>query len=320
MAESAVENEKTLQPLVQLTEHNIALLFSNYLASIGIEAKVVTEKATEQFTDHDADKGAKQEEERAQQQKHFVVYCTVDKLEQAKAEFAEFIKQPHATKYQQAAWQHGDTVDVTGNDLTLLANFKENFLAHAGMITLSVFALCWFVFLASILGWAQPIFSAMQFYPQFSFDAFIDQPLRLLGPAFFHFSWLHIVFNTMWWWQLGGSVEKILGKGTLINLLMLSAIVSNVGQYLVSGANFGGLSGVVYALVGFVWWFGYLAPERGLSLSKPLVGFLLFWLFLGFADLLPVNVANTAHLLGLLSGCFLAVFTVKVLGKGEVSH
>jgi len=157
----------------------------------------------------------------------------------------------------------------------------------------------------------------MQFYPQFSLDAFLAQPLRLLGPAFFHFSWLHIVFNTMWWWQLGGSVEKSLGKGTLLNLVLLSAIVSNVGQYLVSGANFGGLSGVVYALVGFVWWFGYLAPTRGLSLSKPLVGFLLFWLVLGFVDLLPVNVANTAHLLGLLSGCFLALFTVKVLGKGD---
>ena len=119
----------------------------------------------------------------------------------------------------------------------------------------------------------------------------------------------------MWWWQLGGSIEKTLGKAALINILFISAIVSNVGQFLVSGANFGGLSGVVYALVGFVWWFGYLAPERGLSLSKPIVGFLLFWLVLGFVDLLPVNVANTAHLLGLVSGCLFALFTVKVNNK-----
>ena len=142
-------------------------------------------------------------------------------------------------------------------------------------------------------------------------DAFLSEPWRLLGPAFFHFSWLHIVFNTMWWWQLGGSIEETLGKGTLINLLLISAIVSNLGQFFVSGSNFGGLSGVVYALVGFVWWYGYLAPEKGLSLSKPLIGFLLFWLLLGFVDVLPVNVANTAHLLGLISGCLLAVFNVK---------
>lgn len=319
MTDYVTEDEKLLQPLVQLKAHNIALLFANYLVTIGIQAKVVTEQLAEQITEQISETDNLQDKN-AQQQKSFVVYCEAIQVEQAKAEFSEFIKQPFAPKYQQAAWQHGDTVDVSDNSLTLLANFKENFLAHAGVITLSVFSLCWVIFLASTLGWAQSIFNTIQFYPQFSVDAFLDNPLRLIGPAFFHFSWLHIVFNTMWWWQLGGSVEKILGKGSLINILLLSAIVSNVGQYLVSGSNFGGLSGVVYALVGFVWWFGYLAPKRGLSLSKPLVGFLLFWLVLGFADLLPVNVANTAHLLGLLSGCFLAVFTVKVLGKGDVSH
>ena len=304
MAENSATHEDTLQPLVKLEEHKIALLFANYLATIGIEAKVVESK----YVESDVVEGI-------EDKNNFIVYCSALKFEQAKSEFSDFIQHPYSAKYQQAAWQHGETVKVSANDSSLFRNFKESFLAHAGIVTLSVFSICWLVFLASMLGWAQPIFSAIQFYPQLSIDAFISQPLRILGPAFFHFSWLHIVFNTMWWWQLGGSVEKALGKGTLINLLLLSAIASNLGQYLVSGSNFGGLSGVVYALVGFVWWYGYLAPERGLSLSKPLVGFLLFWLVLGFVDLLPVNVANTAHLLGLLSGCFLAVFTVKVLGK-----
>ena len=205
--------------------------------------------------------------------------------------------------------------DFSFSETALWLIIKDSFFTHAGMVTLTVFAICWVIFIAANLGWAQAIFTCVKFYPQLSLEAFLDAPLRILGPAFFHFSILHIVFNTMWWWQLGGSIEKTLGKGTLINLLLLSAIASNLGQYLVSGSNFGGLSGVVYALVGFVWWYGYLAPEKGLSLSKPIVGFMLFWLILGFVDLLPVNVANTAHLLGLLSGCFLAVFTVKVLNK-----
>ena len=237
------------------------------------------------------------------------------KISQAKTEFDAFILQPHADKYQQAAWDRSEAVTLNSDDFSLFTNFKENFLAHAGIVTLVVFSLCWLVFLGSELGWAQQLFNTLQFYPQLSLDAFLAEPLRLIGPAFFHFSWLHIVFNTMWWWQLGGSIEKTLGKATLINILLISAIVSNLGQFLVSGSNFGGLSGVVYALVGFVLWFGYLAPERGLSLSKAIVVFLLFWLVLGFVDLLPVNVANTAHLLGLLSGCLLAVFTVKVIKK-----
>lgn len=280
--------QEDLQRLVQIEQHNIALLFANYLATLGIVAKVVSET----------------------KQSH-IVYCQGDKVDQAKVEFDIFIKAPFDQKYQQAAWQHGKTVAINSNDLTLLASFKENFLAHAGIVTLLVFALCWLVFIGSNLGWEQSIFSQLQFYPRLSIDTFLAEPWRLLGPAFFHFSWLHIVFNTMWWWQLGGSIEKALGKGTLINLLLISAIFSNLGQFFVSGANFGGLSGVVYALVGFVWWYGYLAPEKGLSLSKPIIGFLLFWLLLGFVEVLPVNMANTAHLLGLISGCLLAVFSVK---------
>ncbi len=294
MASGPLEERDTLVALVEIKDHNIALLFSNYLVSLGIQSAL--KKSPEQG---------------------YIILCSEHKRLQAKDEFDAFILQPHASKYQQAAWDRGETVSLNTGDLTLLSNFKDNFLAHAGRVTLSVFLFCWLIFIASQLGWAQQIFTRLQFYPQLSLDALIANPIRILGPAFFHFSWLHIVFNTMWWWQLGGSIEKTLGKGSLINLLLISAIVSNLGQYLVSGANFGGLSGVVYALVGFVWWYGYLAPEQGLSLSKPLVGFLLFWLVLGFADLLPVNVANTAHLLGLLSGCLLALFTVKVLGKSH---
>ena len=277
-----------LQLLVQLEQHNIALLFTNYLATLGIVAKVVSET-----------------------KETHMVYCQQEKMSQAKAEFDIFIKTPFDQKYQQAAWQHGETVTINSNDETLLANFKESFLAHAGIITLLVFTACWLVFIGSNLGWSQSIFSQLQFFPRLSLDAFLTEPWRLLGPVFFHFSWLHVIFNTMWWWQLGGSIEEALGKGTLINLLLISAIVSNLGQFFVSGTNFGGLSGVVYALVGFIWWYGYLAPEKGLSLSKPLIGFLLFWLLLGFVDILPINMANTAHLLGLISGCLLAVFSVK---------
>ncbi len=285
-----------LSPLVQVEQKSIAHLFANYLLTLGITARVVTEQKQQS-----SDKS----------QLAYTVFCQHNKLAQAKQEFEQFIKHPHHSKYQQAAWQHGKTVTVDDNDLGLLTIFKDNFLAHAGVVTLVVFALCWLIFLASNLGWGQSLFTALQFYPSLSLDAFISEPWRIIGPVLFHFSWLHIVFNTMWWWQLGGSIEKTLGKNTLINLLLISAIFSNVGQFIVSGANFGGLSGVVYALVGFVWWYGYLVPEKGLTLSKPIVGFLLFWIVLGFADLLPVNMANTAHLLGLMSGCLLALYSVK---------
>jgi len=292
--------DQHLQPLVQLEQQNIALLFANYLLTLGIDAKVITEPVRYEV---------------AESKQEYTVYCQQDKMQQAQTEFENFIQKPFDQKYQQAAWSHGETVILKSNELTLFANFKHNFLAHAGIVTLIIFALCWLVFLGSSLGWKRDFFTLLQFYPRFSLNAFIAEPWHIIGPVFFHFSLLHIVFNTMWWWQLGGSIEKSLGKGILINLFLISAIFSNIGQFFVSGANFGGLSGVVYALFGFVWWYGYLAPEKGLSLSKPIVGFLLFWLVLGFIDLIPVNVANTAHLLGLISGCLLAVYSVKFAKK-----
>lgn len=286
-----------LSPLVELEQKNIAQLFTNYLVTLGIAAQVTSEKKN-----LSADKSTS----------IYVVLCPHTDIIQAKHEFELFIQQPYHSKYQKAAWQQGKIVTFDNNDLTLLTTFKENFLAHAGVITLVVFALCWLVFFASNIGWARSIFQYLRFYEQFSLDPFINEPWRLLGPIFFHFSWLHIIFNSMWWWQLGGEIEKKLSKGTLISLLLISAIISNIGEFFVSGYNFGGLSGVVYALVGFVWWMGYLAPEKDLSLSKPIVGFLLFWIVLGFANLLPINMANTAHLLGLLSGCIFALLKVKV--------
>lgn len=280
--------QSELYALVKIDQHNIALLFANYLSSQGIRSQI-----------EDA-QGA------------YVVHCEVEQHEQAKAIFEEFIQQPYHPKYQQAAWQHGDVGKVNSSHPSLLQSFRQQFFQHAGIITLAVFVSCWLIFLASLAGWAQEIFYSIRFYSQLSLEALSHEPYRLLGPAFFHFSWLHIVFNTMWWWQLGGAIEQKLGKGALINLFLLSAIISNVGQFLVSGENFGGLSGVVYGLVGYVWWFNWLAPEKGLSLSKPIIGFLLFWLLLGFAGILPVNMANTAHLLGLVSGCLLAWFKIKI--------
>lgn len=277
----------SLQPLVEVGQHNIALLFSNYLISQSISAEVKGNNGK------------------------FIVLVDSHHMPEAKALFEEFIKQPQHPKYQQAAWDNAQVTELQGSVSS--NSFIQEFLKHAGIVTLLVFSACWLVFILSLLGWHKSLFEWLRFYTASnSIDIVLTEPWRLIGPALFHFSWLHVVFNTMWWWQIGGSVEKILGKGELIQLFLLSAIVSNLGQFLVSGPNFGGLSGVVYALVGYAWWAGWLAPEKGLSLSKPIVGFLLVWLLLGYTDAMPVNMANTAHLLGLICGCFLAWWRFKV--------
>lgn len=276
-----------LTELIQFKPHNIALLFCDYLNSVGIKAQVRTEQVG------------------------YTILCDANLWQQAKAICDEFIQNPHHPKYQQAAWQSNNTKQVESHAGSKEFTFVNQFLKHAGAVTLTVFITCWLAYIASVLGWWRETYSALRFYSQLSFDAFFAEPHRLIGPALFHFSLLHIAFNTMWWWQLGGSVERLLGKATLVTLFLLSALISNLGQFLVSGPNFGGLSGVVYALVGFVWWYGWLNPKQQLMLPKSLVGFMLFWLLLGFTDLLPMEMANTAHLLGLITGCAMAWYLVN---------
>lgn len=273
--------EKSYAFLVGVTKKSIALLFCKYIETQGVSCKI--EEIPEGFA----------------------ILCDETLLPQAETLWSEFRENPHAAKYQQSAWSSSETESLNEDGSSLL-NIVSPFIAHAGIVTLTVFCICWVAFLASEFGFKKEVFQLLHFYGNFNVDAFLHEPHRLITAAFFHFSWLHIAFNTMWWWQLGGEIEKTLGKFTLVSILFLSAVLSNVGQFYSTGPLFGGLSGVVYALVGYVWWMGWLVPKVGLSLSKPIVGFLLFWLLLGFIDVLPVNMANIAHTLGLVCGCLLA--------------
>lgn len=135
---------------------------------------------------------------------------------------------------------------------------------------------------------------------------------RFFSHALIHFSTLHVVFNCLWWWILGGQLERHSGSAKLLQVFLISALVSGFAQFWFHGPNFGGLSGVVYALLGYIWWMGWLAPNRGLSIPKPYVVFMLVWLVLGFADVLGMSVANMAHLFGLLSGCALGWVDAKL--------
>lgn len=239
---------------------------------------------------------------------HGVVLENDLQLSEAKKITEQFLANPNDNKYQQAAWQKGQSVN-------LQQKTKLNLTEHLGQLfhspfTALILILCCAVYAISILGGFVYIKDWFMFRP-FTELVETQQWWRLIGPAFIHFSGIHIIFNLLWWWSIGGQIERKFGSSTLIILFLFAAICSNVGQFLVSGANFGGLSGVVYAVIGFVWWTGWLKPTWGLSLPKPLIGFLLIWLVLGYADLLWVSMANTAHTVGLISGCLAAWLMVK---------
>ena len=225
-----------------------------------------------------------------------------------------FIKAPNDPKYQQAAWQHSERTDVPVEQAP--GNSMRRWLVslRRSPVTGVILILCTLIFGASLVGLFQPIAAALMIMPLGNLLQ-NHEWWRLLGPAFIHFSVLHFIFNLLWWSMLGSQVERKFGSSFIIILFVVTALVSNLAQLIVSGPNFGGLSGVVYGLVGFVWITGWLRPQWGLYLPKAIVGFMLVWLLLGFADVLWVNMANAAHTAGLMSGCVMA--WLLTLGSGK---
>lgn len=124
---------------------------------------------------------------------------------------------------------------------------------------------------------------------------------RLITPIFIHFGLAHILFNFMALYQLGGLLEGKTGAGFMLAFVLLTAAASNLGQYLVSGPGFGGMSGVNYALFGYLWIRGRQDPGFGVRLDQTMVVMMIVWFVLCFTGLLG-NIANTAHGVGLAAG------------------
>jgi GlpG protein len=139
---------------------------------------------------------------------------------------------------------------------------------------------------------------------------------RIITPVFLHFGFLHVLFNSLWIWDLGRRVELLLGKKNYVLFFIITAAVSNVAQYRwAADTLFGGMSGVVYALVGFIIVSQRLSPNKLTAVPASVLGFMLFWLALCMSGVVDYfiggGVANAAHVGGLLAGAAYAAITVK---------
>jgi GlpG protein len=142
---------------------------------------------------------------------------------------------------------------------------------------------------------------------------------RLLTPIFIHIGFLHLVFNMYWLYILGGAIERRRGRFRYLSLIVVTAVLSNLAQYflghvdwsvspprLVFSPAFGGMSGVVYGLFGYVWMKARFQPELGLGIHPNTVIFMMAWLVLCMTPaihyIIGSGVANAAHVAGLIVG------------------
>ncbi len=126
-----------------------------------------------------------------------------------------------------------------------------------------------------------------------------NQWWRLFSPMLLHLDFLHLLFNMWWLKDLGTAIEVTESPWKLLALVVVSNLLASFGQYLVY-PWFGGFSGVVYALFGYLWMRGRYDPTYPVRLPRSTVLWMMVWFVLCFAGIMPV--ANTAHTVGLVVG------------------
>lgn len=212
---------------------------------------------------------------------------------------------------------------------TKIQALQEGGAAKIGIVQIPI-TLLWIVL--GLVG-ASIVFIAEQLLPVLTFQAFTlvndgirfapaedliesGEWWRLITPTFLHFGLVHVIFNCLWMWELGRQVEWLIGPGAYFFILLSLSVGANVGQYISGGPGiFGGLSGVVYGLLGYIWVRNIRRPHPVLKLLPGIIPIMLGLLVLGLLGvidkLIPGQVANGAHISGLLIGMFFGAFAGK---------
>jgi GlpG protein len=226
------------------------------------------------------------------------------------------------------AWRAGEVrIELSGRGRAVPLSPTVNWRTVPVTVALILFSICGFLlfYLHAPATWLGGLtFTPFQLVDGRPVFASIDgQYWRLVTPVFLHFGWLHIVFNSLWLWELGGKVERVMGHLNMFLLFLVIAIVSNACQYAFGGPSlFGGMSGVVYGLLGFSWVAPLLQPAWRIQPAPALMLFMVGWLvvcMIGLVEVLGFGaIANAAHLGGLLSGAVLGAL-FGLLSRGNTA-
>ena len=267
-----------------IAQKDMALTFADYLVSINIKA-IVREKLGGNYA-----------------------VCVDNELAlyRARTEFAEFARDPFNRKYKNASWQRGRVMrkrpEIKARGFTLFSMELMSF-------TTAVEAVCVLVYLLMFIAEMSVIDALGLYDSRLISDDFAIY--RLITPAFMHFSVMHIGFNLVMWEAFARPIERYLGTVKLLGLFVLIALLSNIAQlwFLPSGSVFGGMSGVVYGLIGYM---AVLSLRKDLPyklyIPKGLFTVSLLFIALGF---FMDGIANFCHLGGIAAGALCGFIDLK---------
>jgi GlpG protein len=254
-----------------------------------------------------------------------------NQLARAKAELDAFLAQPDDPRFRQSARVAEDVRrEEARKDREFRRNFREVSDQWTGLrlrrrpLTMALVLGSIAVFVLQNSTWGFRVENALlisSLHPGLEGgwtdnglrDILSGQLWRLVTPILLHSGIFHILFNS---WAIlveGTMIETHRGTLRLGVLVLVSALLSNLGQYFYMDRMdphglhaFGGLSGVGFALFGYLWMKGQYEPEQGMILHPSTTVLMLTWLVLCMTGLMG-PIANAAHLVGLFVGVVFGV-------------
>jgi GlpG protein len=256
-----------------------------------------------------------------------------DQLSRARQEWEEFTRNPSDPRYTTAPRAADDLRQRRRQEEAAYHRRQDRFNRRmSGPIasqrwTVALIVVCVLVSILSNGGNDPRIVQALSIAPYHFFGGGILTPglepilqgqiWRLVTPIFIHTRILHLLFDMYMLYYLGGPIEKRRGSIRYLSLVLALAVISNLVQYFFGNPvknggelkwlhlpMFGGMSGVVYGLFGYMWMKARFQPELGLFIQPSTVIFLVAWFFLCMTGWVG-SIANGAHAGGLIAGMVL---------------
>jgi GlpG protein len=273
------------------------------------------ETRAQAFGDFLLARGVRNEIERDGDRAWSVWVLDENQVETARTWFSQYERDPGAAEFREAAATAARIREEEAKEAaayrrrvrTSQTLFPSSRAYGAGYVTYALIVVCVAIGLYSGLGenvsFLRPFFindpesGTAGFLPQVR----AGEIWRLFTPALIHFGPLHLLFNMLWLFQLGSMIESRQGHLRFALLTLGLAAGSNVAQYATYGPDFGGMSGVVYGLFGYIWIRGRMDPASGLWVHRNTVVLLIAWFFLCLTGWVG-HVANMAHGAGLILG------------------
>ena len=239
-----------------------------------------------------------------------------DQLEKAKELFLSYLGNPKDPKYQKNSRQAAELKDRERHDEEAAAErvydrkrlFRSLLPQRIGPLTFLLILACVIVAVRSRLGANADALGPLLItkYVRGLQEIHNGEVWRVVTPIFIHFGPLHLFMNMLWLLDLGSMVERCNGTWRFALFLLVTAAASNLAQFYSAGPVFGGMSGVLYGLLGYAWMKGKFDPDSGIFVHPQTMAMMLIWLFLCMTPVIPyianTQIANTAHVAGLAVG------------------